>query len=79
MDEVVVRTIKVQTMILLSIVVIMLCMQAHFYVTEHSSYRNQIFYYRKELWAYVEKLAIRERTGTLLSQISMVISHSTYI
>ena len=64
------------SIILLSIVVIMLGTQAHFYVTEHSSYRNQIFYYRKELWDHVEKLAIRERTDSLLSQISMVISRS---
>ncbi len=41
-------------------------------MTEHSSYRNQIFYYRKELWACVEKLAVKERTDSLLTQISLV-------
>ena len=38
---------------------IVLLLQAFFYVTEHSDYRNHVFYYRKAVWSRVVNRALR--------------------
>ncbi|GAB4814869.1 hypothetical protein N2152v2_001915 [Parachlorella kessleri] len=48
---------------LLSVVVVPL-LRAHFYCTESEAYRQEVFYYRKPVWARLAHAAVRELEGS---------------
>ena len=75
MNEVVLRTIKVtehHLSIHYAYCRSSFIMQTYFYVTDSTVHHNKMFYYRKELWKMVEKLAVKERKDSLFSLISEV-------